>query len=278
MLRKAVVMVSAIVGVLGFCCLGYSADLDKGLGFYLPFDNSLDAKVSSGVEVPKKAPIVKYEKGVKGDGVVINGMDKLVYPVKKGYLSFEEGTISFWVKANYDNPAFREKVNKNKRTQGWYFTQYFIDVGSWDKLRCEFYLCQIDSFRFALAVQTGHYKDANFSSLEKDKWVNFLCTWNTDDENLEFYINGKRTEGRLISKKGFEDFWELPEEIDYSLCTIMIGGAAFHGTKTAAERKRLSSEFLPKNFTYTIDEFRMYNRVLTEEEIEELSSKESPII
>ena len=139
MFKKVVVMVGMVLGIWGFCGLGYGADLDKGLGFYLPFDNSLDAKVSGGIESPQKAPEVKYEKGVKGEGVVINALDKLIYNAEDGYFSFERGTISLWIKANYDNAGFVETVKKHESTEGkGYFSQKFIRAAStpsnWKKL------------------------------------------------------------------------------------------------------------------------------------------------
>ena len=290
MLKKAVVMVGMAVGVLGFCCMSYGTDLDKGLSFYLPFDKSLDAKVAGGIESPQKAPEVEYEKGVKGEGVVINGMGKLIYNTKDGYFSFERGTMSFWVKANYDNAGFVETVKKHDSTQEkGYFSQQFIRAaaarGYREKCRLASGLVQTGGKRFVANLftypQIQHYKAGKFG-LEKGKWVNLLYTWSVDEENIELYIDGKRVEAAIEPKRNDMN-WELPDEIDYSMCQISFSGAFIHNPRRISTNKKkkleeILADILPDNFTHTMDELRIYNRVLTEEEIEELSSEKSPII
>ena len=222
MFKKAVVTVSVLVGVLGFCCLGYGADLDKGLSFYLSFDNSLDAKVSGGIETPQKAIQIEYEEGVKGKGAVINGMDRLIYKAKKGYFSFEEGTISMWVKPNYDDDAFRGEIDKDRKAKGWYFSQGFVSIYESKVNKLGLGLSHSNRRKSAANLYTyptvQHFKFGSVS-FEKGKWINFLYTWNALDENIEFYINGERAETQI---HGREDFWDMPEEIDYSLCRITI--------------------------------------------------------
>ena len=52
MLRRIIGLVSVVVGIWGLSSSGYGADLDKGLTFYLPFEDSLDATVKGGIENP----------------------------------------------------------------------------------------------------------------------------------------------------------------------------------------------------------------------------------
>ena len=286
MLRKAVVMVGVVVGVLGFCCMSYGADLDKGLGFYAPFDGSMNAKISGGIESPQKAIQVKYEEGINGKGAVINGMDKLVYKAEEGYFSFERGTISFWVKANYDNAGFVETVKKHESTQGGYFSQMFIKAAAtnanWKKLPLTLRLVQTGGKRFQANACTypsiQHYKSASLG-LEKGKWVNLLYTWDVDEENIEFYVDGKKVKSKISQKSGISMSWEMPDEkIDYSMCEITISGASIYavrGGKTIYARKRkklqeMLADILPDDFTYTIDELRIYTRVLNDDEVKEL--------
>ena len=283
MLRKAVVTVGVVVGVLGFCCMSYGADLDKGLSFYLPFDNSLKAKVSTGVEAPKKTPIVKYEKGVKGEGVVINGTDRLDYKVKKGYLSFERGTISLWIKANFDDISFREKIgielkrldsleekDGKKRTR-YYLSYTPLSISSKD--RVGLWISHSQPYDFAVSVLlpgSHHYKSAHPFELEKDKWINLLYAWDVEEESIEFYVNGKRIETKINGS----DFWNMPDKINYDACTIRINGTQIHGGAYTIlshnDRRKLLKEFIPENYTYTIDELRIYNRALSEEDVKEL--------
>ncbi len=276
MLRKVVVLVSVVVGVLGLGCFAHGGDPDEGLTFYLPFDNSLDAKVPGGIETPQKAPEVQYEEGVKGKAVVINGVDKLTYKVKEGYFLFEEGTISIWVKSNYDNAAFRKEVSEDIKTQGWYFAQSFIEASDWWRAKLALYLCQTGKDSFQANVYTypliQHLKTTKLF-LEKGKWVNFLYTWHVMDESLDFYIDGKKVKGAVSGLKDSRDLWDMPEKIRYNLCRIDIGGGSIQGEKTDAERKEILAAILPDNYTHTIDEVRIYDRVLDEEEIEQLSSK-----
>lgn len=267
MLKRSIMLVSMLIGVFRWT---YAEDLEKGLCFYLPFDGNLDAKVSEGIESPQRSVESRYEKGIKGKGLIINGMDKLSYNAKRGYFSFEKGTISLWIKPNYDDVAFREKVDKDIKTQEWYFAQQFFGVGNWGEVKSSLALSQnVDGFHSTLYTHPNiqHYKTAKLS-LEKDKWINIIYTWDISDKDLELYVNGSKVKTKISQ---LADDWNVPEETDYAKCTIDIGGGYMvdkrEKKRTADEKNAIWKTILPENFTFTIDEARIYDRVLEENEI-----------
>ena len=280
-IAASIVLVSGVVLFSGF-----SYAQEKGLSFYATFDKTLEARVAGGTEpfhltVDEEA---RFEKGVKGEALILNGMDSLTCKTKKGYFSFKKGTISIWIKMNFNGKSFSEKIGEELKKQT-FIEEFAYDeeerVGGYTLFyelisilgnKMGFWIShKHQEDRSAAVVMTYpsilHIKRAGFP-FEKDKWVNLLYTWDTEEENLEFYVNGERTEGRIRGT----DIWDIPEDIDYDACRITINSTYIGGggRMTTDQRKELLKKLIPDNFTYTIDEARIYDRALSEKEIKGL--------
>jgi len=285
MLKKIILLISL---VLGFSFYGYGETVEEGLSFYLSFDNNIDAKTESGIMKPKRRYALKklnFEKGVKGEALIMTEADGLHYEIERSCFSLNKGTISLWVKANYDNPGLMELTDALKEDRGWFFVQDFL------RFQCEpreskMGLNLIQNYKgLGAYIRTyphiGHFRQIKLP-LEEGKWTHLLCVWDTEKRSFEVYIDGNKIITEIREPENAT--WDIKEEkIEHYLVRILgRPGINYYARDLTREeqkeiREEIREELIPEGggYNHSIDEVKIYNRVLEEKEIESLSkSKE----
>lgn len=250
-----------VVSIWGFFSTAYGQDLNKGLCFYLPCEQSMEARLTEGTVVPRETIVLSYEKGVKGDGLVIGGLQSLSYRLKNNAVLFKAGTISLWIKPNYDVVKFLAEGKLFSSQHKASFFQNIAGIRSPVELSARMGFSGGKYFEEVCTApkcsrQHARYKYEFF--WRKGEWLHMVATWSTELEEMEFYLNGEKTGGRSDPSP-----WNIAESPAQEGATIMLGGGEF---SPRVEEKQP----LPDNFTYTIDEVRIYDRAMEPEDVQEL--------
>jgi len=284
MLKKIILLISL---VLGFSFYGYGETVEEGLSFYLSFDNNIDAKTESGIMKPKRRYALKklnFEKGVKGEALIMAEADGLHYEIEKSCFSLNKGTISLWVKANYDNPGLMELTDALKKDRRWFFIQPFL------RLQCEpkesrMGLSLIQNYKGLGAYirtypQIAHRRQIKLP-LGEGEWTHLLSTWDTEKRSFEVYIDGNRITAEIHEPENAT--WNIPKEkiAHYLIRICGRPGIAYYARDLTREEKKeigeeIREELIPEDYTHSIDEVRIYNRVLEKKEIESLFEEITP--
>lgn len=239
----------------GFVISSFSGSniAEKGLVYYLSFNKGLKAEVSrNGSSEPTVAKGIKFVKGINGKGVYVGGWGERNYR-KAPLLEYngeklfgKEGTISFWVSPDWDG-YFTDPYNFP-----WYF--FFMAVGG--KEDADFitkYISPKNNYgRISLFMWNWlrcdlHKEDGKGVSLRwkcrnawmKGDWWYIALTWKKGEAKL--YVNGIPE-----NKKENVELEDIQKFYIGSLPNLWVA------------RYRANSTF---------DEFKIYNRALSDEEI-----------
>jgi len=287
MLKKVILLISL---VLGFSFYSYGETIDDGLVFYACFDGNMKARTETGILRPDTRPAKSsFEKGVKGQALKIKNRYSLYYSLDVKCLPFAKGSASLWMKANYDNTSFREAADKLRKEVGWFWSHHFLKMGDLSKLKISIsfgqdnYILGVSGFGFRVYTypRIQHRKGIKLP-FEQGKWIHFLYTWDVAENSLEFYIDGDRVSAEI--KESEDATWNIPEKIEAKTSIIKICDQLainYHGKNLTTEeqkeiRKEFEEELGVEDYTHSIDEVRIYNRVLEKKEIESLFEEITP--
>ncbi|OGV57115.1 MAG: hypothetical protein A2X45_09295 [Lentisphaerae bacterium GWF2_50_93] len=227
--------------------------------FELSFDGGADAVLAGGQGQPLKAENLSYADGVRGKSVYLSKDSFLEYAAE-GNLKQERGTVSLWFKPKWD-------IRNMIRDQGTYwhclFSEPFPKVEKGRDSR-------IGSGAFWLwfwgPYLRGDAADVNdsficsaFRELPQDSWTHIAFTWDIEKGTC-LYMNGISIESSNIGddspflSKGGPDYSALKNKF-----ASFFVGSQDRGSKADG----------------LIDDFRIYDKVLTQNEIfDEIKSEE----
>lgn len=216
----------------------FAADskLDEGLTLYLPWDTSLEATIAAGVKTPNKEQSTSLVEGKSGKGVKLSGSAQLYYPGKDNF-NIQKGTIAFWAKRDL---SWKQKelgfvMVKAIAGETWNQSSLYFSVTRWNQIR--------------LGIFDRYKKQTLYMvrpvPAQADVWYHLAATF-TDGE-VHIYLNGE--EGSYVSDGLGDPMMVMPSgDVKY----LQIGSDYNHA------------------FEGVMDEFRVYNRVLSPEEIKAL--------
>jgi len=228
-----------------------SKSSEKGLVYYLPFENDLNATIcANGYNSPTQARGIKFVDGINGKGVYVGrwgekGYSKAPLLEYSGEKLFrEEGTVSFWVLPDWDGYI--------KEPLPWYY--FFVAMGG--KENADFtgkYIQPKENKYTRISIMMYYWLQCGINGIKKNikwkcrnawmkgDWWFITLTWNKDKAKL--YVNGIPEEGAGdIKLTDIQKFY--------------IGSLPFIWTR----RYRANCVF---------DEFKIYNRELSGKEIRE---------
>lgn len=213
--------------------------LQEGLLFHLDFDDTLSAAVAGGAaDVVKVPEQIEFQEGVKGRAVVLGDPSarRLQYR-HDGNLDMAQGTISFWVKPMDWGERDALLFQMGISTEGYFGLQV---IGSSGKMPRLMFFSQ--NFHVQERENESIWGDSEWND---DRWRHVLLTWS---ENTVKLYTDRGLAGEATLSKPYES-----GEITWSY--FYLGGSK---TRTV------------------MDEFRIWNRALSEEEIINLQQAEEP--
>ncbi|MDF3128765.1 LamG domain-containing protein [Kiritimatiellaeota bacterium B1221] len=226
--------------ILLFACLTGNAiaseSLDKGLTLHLSWNDSMEASTAAGIKTPTKDQSTQLVEGKSGKGVELTGSARLYYPGKDNF-NIQEGTIAFWAKRN---------ASWKQEDEGFILVKAIAGKG-WNQ----------DSFYFSITPHNqirvwiwDHEKKQTLYMVspvpaQANVWYHLAATF-TDGE-VRIYVNGE--EGSYTGDGKGDPMMVMPSG---DVKHLQIGSDYNHA------------------FEGVMDEFRVYNRVLSPEEIKAL--------
>jgi hypothetical protein len=181
----------------------------------------------------KENASIAYEGGISGNALYLDGSSNSYVSLPGEVLSsLYDYTVSAWIKPESDNT-----------------TQRIFDFGTGSS-RYMFFTPYYNSTSCRYAITTSSYSNENGITVEEqiptDEWT--LVTVTSEGDKISLYINGK--------KVGEEEGVTLdPYEISSSMTQCYIG------------KSQYSADSMYKGY---IDEFKVYNRALSDDEVKNL--------
>ena len=228
--------------LLAFCTVCFGAKPT----FYCNFDDTVTPVIAAGKKTSKLEHAPEFRKGLKGKALLI-GMDEkkirhgVSYPHEKN-LNWEQGTISFWVKP----------VNWNGTDTG-FFAMFFSAWAGENNFYIYKYL--VGEFLYFMRGERGFWLFSMFRQGEwkAGEWHHVVCTW--DPVQLSIFIDGELATERRIS---------FPLKNMSPKTDFIIG-----------ENKK-TMKLKNKGRLSLIDEFKIFDRLLTRQEIRTLYMQDKP--
>ena len=227
------IKITSVLVVLWICmAVFFSSAAEKEPLFHLSFEETIDAEFAKGNSTgsqKKPEDSVKYIEGVQGKAVLLENGN--LYYDAKGNFDTLRGTITFWAKPVNWEPA--------KPSPNWvyFFSAYQrTGAGGQDTMAFWRYPENILGGAYQYHSAQGDNLDNYLPEVkgwEKGQWKFFALTWD-EQGTAGFYVDGKFISQKARKKNA------LP--VDINFLTIASSGTAY-------------------------DEFRIFDRVLTDEEI-----------
>ncbi|WFB36969.1 LamG domain-containing protein [Kiritimatiellota bacterium B12222] len=213
-----------------------SEALQEGLTLYIPWDSSMEATTAEGVKTPTKDQSTQLVEGKSGTGVELTGSARLYYPGKDNF-NIQEGTIAFWAKRNMSWKESDEGfiLVKAIAGSGWNQNSFYFSITPHNQIRVWLWDSEKKQTLYMVAPVPS----------QANVWYHLAATF-TDGE-VRIYVNGE--EGSYTPDGKGDPMMVMPSG---DVKNLQIGSDYNHA------------------FEGVIDEFRVYNRVLSPEEIKAL--------
>ena len=207
--------------------------LSEGLVAYYPFNGDAnDESDNNNNGVVTGASLTTDRKGNINSAYIFNGSSDFIEVLHDNSLS-HIGTIAVWVKPSNNTTDFIvEKTSSN--------IEHRYDYRLWIGRDKKIYFRVIDE-------GGEHTTIINDTDTELEEWIFVTAVYNIEESYLEIYVNGESAVKEFI-----EDI-----NLRTSNMSLYIGKTDAGGSELAWERY----------YNGVIDDIRIYNRVLTEEEV-----------
>ncbi len=241
-----------------FTISGYTSSEEieaSSLVAYFPFDGSLTETKSTGTA---ENTATGFSSAFKNEGVTLNASSKsyLVYDPGDLLNQLQSFTISFWVNptfvdANTDNAidGIIGLVNVSNPTDFWGYMDWFIENGS-----------NNDAATIKVHVKNNNGGDTwvEVTGVKGlfNAWSNHTLTYDATTEQFIYYVNG-------ADVKTVDAGWDGAFSFENS-GPMVFGTVHFQTTPTLSNH---GEEPWASWLTGSMDEIRIYNKALTEEQI-----------
>lgn len=215
--------------------------------FHLPFDGTAEAQVAQGDKIPIKQERLSYVKGIKGQAVMVDGYEDILSYSTQGNLDKEMGSIEMWVKLNWD-PV--EETKKRVRHDFFNDGIPYSPPGSGNLHihKCDYW----PTLNFGVTDANERQFQDDISWWRKDEWHHIVATWD-HRVGTRLYIDGVFRFYHCEVR--FNDFtWHVGR---YE--SMFVGGQEWYQADAA------------------IDELRIYDRPLNQEEVRDRYIKFIPV-
>jgi len=244
-----------------FTINGFTAVADiqpSSLVAYFPFDADLKEEVSGGTATNKATTLVN---GFKGKALSLNVANKayVTYDPQAAITGLQSFTISFWV-----NPTFVDEnsdngidgilglVNLSNTGEFWGNLDWFVENGS-----------NPNAARIVAHIRSGGSETwmnvSNYAGLF-GRWSNHTLTYDAATSKFTYYINGSKM---TTANAG----WTGP--IAFANSGDMVFGAVHFQTEPS-QTSSTGSQPWASYLTGSMDEIRIYNKALTDAEVNAL--------
>lgn len=240
--KKLMIKKIAII-LLGYSSISLAAELPNSLAegvlFHVDFEDSLNASTATGSDVPQNpSNNVEFAEGVQGKAAILGGEGGGLIYQSEGNLEMPQGTLYFWIKPlNWDEA---ERTVIPVFAQGVAHLGYFgvnVSTFSDSPRRLTFFSLFPDRPRLSITGDSDWYDGT---------WRMIVLTW--DNEKVKLY-----TDRGLVGEAALSTPYQ-PDETDWKKFSI----ASKDGVRML------------------IDELRIWNRPLSEDEIFKLQQLEEP--
>lgn len=213
--------------------------LTDGLIFYAPLDGTLDATVAAGAKKPTKDKEVKLVDGKFGQGAQIKGAAQLYYSGLKNF-NLKKGTVAMWVKR--DQPWAANLFVFFKGVAGAAWNQNALYLIATDHAQLRAWVWDNDKKQQLIMSPNG-------ISYEADHWYHLAATFT--DGAVKIYVDGKE----ISYGTKADPMLEMPTgQVKYM---------------------QFGSDYTPDSvLDGVLDELRIYDRVLSPEEVAKLAAFE----
>jgi len=217
---------------------------DKSLLFYVPFDFSVDAETAFHNKEGKLYGEAKYEKGIVENCIFLSeeGKGSISYDIRDN-ISLKKGTLMFWFKPNWWGDD-----KTGKYTLLWIRmkdpNKYFAFHKSFSK--------EYPTILYTTCAWEGGANLHIDDYFKKGKWIHICSTWDVSQNKYLLYFNGK-----VVASGNWKD---VSEEESFIPISLSIG--------------KYYTQDNPINAWY--DEFYIFKRVLSEEEIKKYYNETKP--
>ncbi|WFB36975.1 LamG domain-containing protein [Kiritimatiellota bacterium B12222] len=224
--------------IAGFAGNIFASDskLDEGLTLYLPWDSSTEAVIAAGDKTPNKDQDTKLVEGKFGNGVALTGDARLYYPGKDNF-NIQEGTIAFWAKRNASW----------KQDEAGFIMVKAVAGGIWDQNSLYFSITRWKQIRLGIFDSHKHQTIYMVRPVpaQENVWYHLVATFK--DGEVHVYLNGE--EGSYTNDGQGDPMLIMPTgDVKF----LQIGSDYNH------------------SFEGILDEFRVYNRALSPEDVKAL--------
>jgi hypothetical protein len=206
--------------------------LQKGLVFYAPLDSTPDAALAEGTKSPRIAKNLNFADGKFGKGVEIKGDAQLYYHGGKN-IDLSKGTVAMWIKRYVDWKASPCVFFKSVAGSNWNHNSLYMVITEWSQIRVWVW---DDNKNQTLIMSPNNVPQ------KADTWYHLAVTFT--DGAVKIYVDGK--------------------EISYGTpCDPMVVMP-----KGSPGVIQFGSDYTPEQVVNgVLDELRIYNRVLSAEEV-----------
>ncbi len=245
-MKKMLAVLLALVLMLGMTIIATAAPTEEGLIVYYSFDSDSETVANGGTaEADGKANNVTYAEGAVGNAAVFNGMDSNIeFTLAEGMPSF---TMSIWI-----NP-----------TEVWTDDEVPYSIvcsTAWDNSAVHTHITG-GILRGSMASwKNADYMQEEYTHTREDaldwsdtpdmagKWFHMALTMDGENQTRCLYINGTLV-GKDVADSVSEELFK--------------GGIEIGSWKADSQRY----------FYGMLDEFRLYDRALTQDEVKELTAQ-----
>lgn len=229
-----------------------AANINEGLVAYYPLDG--DAKNILTPESCTEHGGVSYTAGISGSAVSLDDIDDyLRCPAVTDSNFFDSFSLSVWVNHQiHDDNGIGHLISQVSNNQRPPFALYFSDTSSYDH-----------AFAWYLS-ENGSFSDIDYgrssNSFVQNTWYHVVATYNQATRSAHLYVDGNEV----------NLFWmgSIPTSLTEEVNDLIIGnGIQNHPYGD------------PTNWFFggLVDEIRIYNRVLSQDEIDELANSNSTL-
>lgn len=238
----------------------------KGLIFYLPFEEGVEAAMAGGKAAPEMQGKVALVEGRKGRAASFVDKANLVFDAE-GNFDQAEGTLAMWVK-----PYWSDKDGMpHSFLEVPVLPETFMDGGF---VVTKGFTAAVNPDLFYFYNSPGHYNIYTSFGFEANEWVHVACSWSAAGKRLKLYRNGD-----LLRVTQFDQLGRRPSSSGRQL----VVGARLGGTtpENAAKDPNWDGHIvrgLPTGGGYgadaAIDELMIFNRPLDDVEVALLAESE----
>lgn len=211
-------------------------DPQNGLIFYAPLNGKYEALKANGQKTPLVQKNTSFVEGKFGQGALLKDNAQLYYSGKENF-NINEGSAAFWVKRNEkwsNKRAFI--IFKSIAGKGWNQSSIYFSVTNWNELSLKV---------FDDAKKSSQSMSQNNVPYRANEWLHLAITFK--DGSLRIFVNGKE----ISYKTKCDPMMDMPTGLSKYI--------------------QFGSDYTPKAvFDGVMDELRIYNRVLSPEEIASL--------